>query len=188
MCFGGGDDPSPEERKSRMALMEQATTMLQQYGDLFVPLENQYIENVQNTFDSSNYDRAMGAGSLEAARAYEPGLRDMRQGAFNRGFDPTSGAFMAESDALRGAQARGMGMAAADRGISNTDSGYAGLQNIVRMGQGLQTDAFQGQMDVAASAADRIRGQAESDFKRSSTLQGLAGTVTGAAAGIGLNA
>jgi len=187
MCFGGGGS-DPEERKSRLALMEQASTMLQQYGDLFVPIENQYIENVQNTFDDSNYNRAMAGGSLAAAEAYEPGIRDQRRGAFNRGFDPSSGAFMAESEALQGAKARGMGMAAADRGITNTDMGYAGLQNIVRMGQGIQTDAFQGQMDVAASAADRIRGQAESDLRRSSTLQGLAGTVTGAAAGIGLNA
>ena len=187
MCGGGGGG-SARERESRRALMEQAATMLKMYGDTFVPLENQYIQGVQNTFDQSNYDRAMAAGALQASSEYEPGIRDMRAAAFNRGFDPGSGAFGAESDALRGAQARGMGMAAADRGITNTDLGFAGLQNIVRMGQGLQTEAFQGQMDVSSAAADRIRAQAESDFARSSSLQGAAGTATGIAAGIGLNA
>jgi hypothetical protein len=80
-----------------------------------------------------------------------------------------------------------MGLAGADRGISNTDMGFAGLQNIVKMGQGLQTEAFQGQMDVASAASDRIRESAKDDFARSSSLQNLAGTGVGMAAGYGAN-
>ena len=185
MCGGGGD--KPEEMESRLALSQQAAMMLQRYGSTFVGLENQFMDTVQNQFSDANYDSSIAAGMNQAAAQYEPAIQDMRAAAFNRGFDPTSGAFQSESEALRGAKARGMGLAGADRGISNTDMGFAGLQNIVKMGQGLQTEAFQGQMDVASAASDRIRQSAQDDFARSSSLQNLAGTGVGMAAGYGMN-
>lgn len=185
MCGGGAK--KPEEQDSRIALSQQVATMLNRYGSTFVDLENQFMDSVQNQFSLPNYDNAIAAGMNQAAAQYEPAIQDMQAAAFNRGFDPTSGAFQSESEALRGAKARGMGLAGADRGISNTDMGFAGLQNIVKMGQGLQTEAFQGQMDLASAASDRIRQSAKDDFARSSSLQNLAGTGVGMASGYGLN-
>lgn len=185
MCGGGGK--KPEEQESRLAVVQNAATMLNRYGQVFVDLENQFMDTVQNQFSDANYDSSIAAGMNQAAAQYEPAIQDMQAAAFNRGFDPTSGAFQSESEALRGAKARGMGLAGADRGISNTDMGYAGLQNIVKMGQGLQTDAFQGQMDLASTASDRISEDAKRDFSRSSSLQNIAGTGVGLAAGYGVN-
>ena len=185
MCGGGGD--KPEDTEVRIALAEQAATYLNQYGKYFYDAENDYITSVQNQFSDNNYNRAVAAGMQQASAQYERAIGDMRSEAFNRGFDPGSGAFQSESESLRSAQARGMGLAGADRGISNTDMGFAGLQNVVKMGQGQQTDAFQGQMDLADAASARITDQAKSDFSRSTSLQNLAGTAVGMGAGYGLN-
>lgn len=186
MCFGG-DAPKPEEMESRKAFAEQAAIYLREYGRTGYQLENQYIRSVQNQFSPENYDSAIARGMGAAQMAYEPGLADMQSAAFNRGVDPGSGAFMSESESLRAAQARAMGQAGSDAGISNTDIGLSGLMNIAKIGQGQQVDAFQGQMDLASLASRRIRDQARDDFTRSQSLQNTVGFGVGGIAGYGLN-
>ena len=39
---GGGEDP--KEAESKLALAEQAAISLRRYGEVFVPLENQLID------------------------------------------------------------------------------------------------------------------------------------------------
>lgn len=185
--MGGGSQKDPKEAESRLALAQQAAIQYNRYQDTFVPLENMFIDDARSQFDTVNYDNAMSRASNQTAAIYEQGLADMQGAAFNRGFDPTSGAFQEESSALRAAQARGMGLSAADAGISNTDRGYQMLGGVVQMGQGLANEAMAGQIDVAQTGVDRATRQAERDFMRSSSLQNIAGTATGMAAGYGLN-
>lgn len=185
MCMGGSD--KPEEMESRKALAMQAAIYFNQYGKTGIKLENQLIDSVQGQFSQANYADAMAAGQLQAAAAYEPGIAETRQAAINRGFDPGSGAFQSESDALRMAQARAMGQAGADRAMSNTDMGLYGLQNLVKIGQGQQADAFKGQMDVADLASGRIRDMARDDFSRSTSAASAAGTGVGSLAAFGIN-
>lgn len=185
MCGGGGD--KPEEMESRLALAQQSAAALSAYGRNFYKLENQEIDAARRQFDVGNYDRAAAAGMQQAAREYEPAYQEFQLGAVRRGFDPGSGAYGAQSEALRGAQARAMGLAGADRAISNTDIGFNRLANVVAMGQGQQADAFAGQMDLAGLASDRLRDQARDDFTRSSSLQNTLGTLAGGTAAYGIN-
>tara|TARA_R100000388_G_scaffold25355_1_gene19682 strand:+ start:4326 stop:4898 length:573 start_codon:yes stop_codon:yes gene_type:complete len=185
MCGGGGDDP--EEQRTRLAMAEDAAVRLQQYGRTFYQLENQEIDAARRQFDPANYERAVAAGMQQAAQEYEPALQALASGAARRGYDPGSGAFQSQSEALRGAQARAMGLAGADRAISNTDLGFNRLSNIVAMGQGQEVDAFKGQMELADRASDRLRDQARRDFVSSTALQNTLGTFAGGTAAYGLN-
>lgn len=185
--MGGGGGYEPEESEAKLALAEQAAVMLQRYGEVFVPLENSYIESSFRQFGDQAYQGAMGRAQTQAMGLYENAIADQQRGAFNRGFDPSSGAFQAESESLRAAQARGAGMAGAMAGINNTDSAYGNLTNIVRMGQGLANEATSGQIDLANNAFAASRDQAQNDFSRVNSLRSLAGTGAGMAAGYGLN-
>jgi len=185
--MGGGGAEDPKEAESKLALAEQAAISLRRYGDVFVPLENQLIAQTQRSLEAGAYDAPMANAMQRTAAIYEPALADQQRGAFNRGFDPSSGAFQSESNALRQAQARGMGLSGADAGITQTDRGLAGMSNLVALGQGLAGDAMSGQIDVAQSGVDRAMSQAQKDFGRSSSLQNLFGTAAGMAAGYGLN-
>lgn len=185
MCGGGGGN-EPKEMESKLALAEQAANALQRYGSTFVPLENAYIQDTLNQFGQPAYDRSMAAATTQTAGIYEGGLRDLNRGAFNRGFDPMSGAFQGESNALRSAQARGMGLAGADAGLGNTDAAYQGLANVIKMGQGLQTEAVSGNIERLQSSVDRAGSQAERDFARSSSIQNIAGNAFGMGARYGL--
>lgn len=187
---GGGGDTRVAEMESKEALAQQAAISLQRYGQIFVPLENQYIQSTLNQFSDQNYNNAMGQAATQAAGVYEQGMADMQNAAImNRGLDPSMGSFQQESAALRAAQARGMGQAMTDAALTNTDQAYQGLTNIVRMGQGLATDTMSGQMELAQNQRDRIGAQAERDFGASSSLRNVAGTIggMGAGAGFGLN-
>lgn len=182
--MSGGGGGKPEELESKKALAEQAAISLQRYGQIFVPLENSYIQSTMNQFGDQAYQDRMGQAATQAAGVYETGMADFQNAAMmQRGLDPSMGAYQNESAALRAAQARGVGQAMSDAGISNTDQAYQGLANIVKMGQGLATDTMQGQMELAQNQIDRVSAQAQRDFGASSSLRNLAGTVTGAGAG-----
>lgn len=177
---GGGGDTRVAEMESKEALAEQAAISLQRYGEIFVPLENQYIETTLNQFSDQNYNNAMGQAATQAAGVYEQGMADFQNAAMmQRGLDPSMGAYREESAALRAAQARGMGQAMTDAALTNTDQGYQGLSNIVKMGQGLATDTMSGQMELAQNQMDRVKAQAQADFGASSSLRNLAGNVAG---------
>ena len=182
MC-GGGGDTRVREPESQAALAEQAAINLRRYGDIFVPLENQFIETSMAQFDDRNYERAMGNAATRVAGLYESGMADFNQAAFSRGLDPTSGAYRAESSALREAQARGMGQAMADSAMSNTDQGLGGLTAIVRMGQGLSNDAMEGQLSLAQNQSERANRQAQMAFQNNQSIANIAGTGIGMGAG-----
>tara|TARA_Y100001972_G_C7644593_1_gene323865 strand:+ start:834 stop:1424 length:591 start_codon:yes stop_codon:yes gene_type:complete len=185
--MGGGGAEDPKEAVSKQALAEQAAIALKSYGETFVPLENQLIAQTRRSLESGAYDAPMANAALRTAAIYEPAQAEQQRAAFSRGFDPGSGAFQSESDALSQAKARGMGLSGADAGITQTDRGLTGMSNLVAIGQGLAGDAMSGQIDVAQRGVDRALGQAQRDFSRSSSLQNLVGTGAGMAFGYGLN-
>lgn len=187
MCFGGSDPDKPEESMAKMALAETAAANLQRYGEIFVPLENLYIDKATASFNQENYVGQMGDASNQASQIYERGIDDATAGAFQRGLDPTSGAFTEESAALRTAQAVAMGENSANAGLSQTDRGFGRLLNVVKMGQGLAGEVQEGLVDQAQNQLGAVQRKAEEDFSRSSSIQSLAGTAAGLGAGYGLN-
>lgn len=184
--MGGGGGYTPEEQESKLALAEQAANALNRYGDVFVPLENMAIQDSLNRFGDQAYVDPMGRAATNTAAIYEPKQQEMAQAAFARGLDPSSGAFRTESGALAQAKARGMGLSAAGAGLDNTDQAYKGIANMIRVGQGLQTDTMEGNIALAQSGIDRAGAAAERDFNRSSSLRNIAGTGAGMGASYGL--
>lgn len=184
--MGGGGGYEPEEQESKLALAEQAANALQRYGDVFVPLENMSIQDSFNRFGDQAYTDTMGRATTNTAGIYEPKQAELAQAAFQRGLDPTSGAFQADAGALAQAKARGMGLSGASAGLDNTDQAYQGIGNWIRAGQGLATDTMSGNIALAQAGIDRAGAQAEKDFSKSSSLRTVAGTGAGMAAGYGL--
>ena len=187
MCMGGGDAPEPEESEAKLAMAETAATMYNRYHDVFVPLENMYIQEAVTSFDPENYVSAMGQAGSMAQSVYEPQIQQQQQQMLNRGFDPSSGAFQTNSAALNQGLARARGEIMADAGIGVTDRGFQKLGNVVRMGQGLLGEVTEGQIDVAQRQQQALESQAERDFTKSSSRQQALGTVAGMGASYGLN-
>tara|TARA_R110002124_G_scaffold3014_4_gene20615 strand:- start:817 stop:1386 length:570 start_codon:yes stop_codon:yes gene_type:complete len=185
MCGGGGDN-DPKEMESKNALAQQAANALKRYGDVFVPLENMYINDTKAMFADGASDDAMTATQNQTSAIYEQGFGDMRGAQFQAGLDPMSGRAQGESSALREAQARGMGLAGSDTGLASTDAAYQNLGNVVQMGQGLQTQTVDGNISRMQGSLDRAGAAAERDFANSQSIASIAGTGAGLAAGYGL--
>lgn len=186
MCFGGGGS-EPEELESKRAIAEQAAIQLKNFGEVFVPLENQFIGDQLRRFEQPAFDRAMGTAATTAQAAYDEGFMQLNPAMFGRGIDPSSQAFIDSSDSLRKAQARGVGLTAADAGLANTDAAFQGLTNVINMGQGIQQNALEGNIDRLNTSSELARQTAERDFARSSALSGIFGTAAGMASSYGLN-
>ena len=185
MCFGGGGD-KPREVESKNALAQQAANALSRYGDVFVPLENMYINDTKAMFADGASDLSMAATQNQTAAIYEQGFGDMRGAQFQMGLDPNSGRALGESNALREAQARGMGLAGSDAGLASTDAAYQNLSNVIQMGQGLQAQAVDGNISRMQGSLDRADSAAQRDFANSQSIASIAGTGAGMAAGYGL--
>ena len=144
------------------------------------------IQDSLNKFGDQAYVDPMGRAATNTAAIYEPAQQDQTQAAFARGLDPSSGAYQTESQALSDAKGRAIGLSSAGAGLSNTDQAYQGIANMVRVGQGLQTDSMEGNVSLAQGEIDRAGVQATKDFNRSASLQSIAGTGAGVATGYGL--
>jgi hypothetical protein len=181
MC-GGGGGYEEKEPESKTALARQAANALKRYGKVFVPLENAFIEDSLNSFGDDAYGDAMGQTSTSIAKMYEDKMPAYTKQTFAGGIDPTSGAYAGKTDSIMAAKARSMGEGAANAGIRQTDNAYAGLQNVVKAGQGLQTDTMQGNVSRMNDQLALAGTQAESDFASRSNTAGIAGTVAGVTA------
>ena len=184
--MGGGGGSDPKELESKQALAEQAANALQRYGEVFVPLENMYINDTKSMFEKGASDDAMASAQNQTSAIYEQGFNDMRGAQFAQGLDPSSGRAVGESNALRAAQARGMGLAGSDAGLGYTDAAYQNLGNVIAMGQGLQTQAVSGNIDRMQNSLDRAGAAAKRDFASSQSIASIAGTGAGMTAAYGL--
>ena len=182
----GGGDTRVREPESQAALAEQAAIMYNNYRSDFLPVEMGFLDSVDRTFEDQAYADAGGRASTQIAGLYEQQMPEFKRSLNNAGFDPSSGMYQGRSKALEAAQFRGMGTGAADMMMSNTDQGIAGLTNFVRGGQNLETQAMQGNIDLAQNQLSRAGTRARSDFASASGTQGAIGTGVGMAAAYGL--
>jgi len=183
----GGGGGSRYEPASKKALAERAAIALKRYGEVFVPLENQYIADVLRSDSPENYQRAMGRATTQAQGIYEPEVATRQRDLTMRGLNPSSGGYQAGSQALMAAQNRAMGQSGADAGLGVTDQKLMGMQNIVKMGQGLAQDSMEGQIALAENRSQRLRDQIGYDLGDRTAAGQAVGTAVGMAAGYGLN-
>ena len=182
----GGGDTRIREPESQAALAEQAAIMYNNYRENFLPVELGFLASVDRTFEDQAYADAGGRASTRIAGLYEQQMPEFKRSLTNRGFDPSSGMYQGRSKALEVAQFRGMGTGAADMMMSNTDQGIAGLTNFVRGGQNLETQAMQGNLDLAQNQLSRAGSEVRRNFASASGAQGAIGTGVGMAAAYGL--
>ena len=89
MSFGGGGDTRVREPRSQRALAEQATVAAQRYGQIVVPVRNQFMAQTRDFLDNDqNFTNVMGEASTRALGVYEKGFDDFNRAAFNKGHRP----------------------------------------------------------------------------------------------------
>lgn len=177
--MGGGSPERPDESEAYRALAEQSANYFNRYREVFVPLENQYIQSVFDAGGEAAYDRAMSAADSAVQREFTPELNKYQRDLLARGIDPSSGRFAGSTGDVYAELGTARGLVQADAGINNTDRFLGGIQNIVKMGQGIASEAMQGQIGLAQSAEDKARAQAGTAFADRSQKDQALGTAAG---------
>jgi hypothetical protein len=186
--MGGGGGETPDETPQFRALAEQSAQYFNRYANVFRPLEDMYIQQVFQADDASQYAKAMDAGSNAAQREFSPQLQKLAGGLLARGgVDPSSGAFSAGMEDGYSKLGTARGLISADAGINNTDRYLGGVQNVIKMGQGVASEAMQGQIGLTRTAEDKARSKAMTDFSDSMQGQNALGTAAGMAGGLAYN-
>jgi len=186
---GGGGSGSTEvpETEAERALAEVSAGKWKVYQEQFVPLENQYMREVDNLGSASSQQRLGQMAQDKAAEATYGLQTQLNQQSFAKGIDPSSGAYQTKSMALNSAIQRTKDNAYA-QGINAAKNAHLqGIGNVVAMGSGQDTAAFNGFGNLANTAARSAIGDANRDFERSLGDQRLTGQVLGSAAAYGVN-
>ena len=168
-----------DETEQERALAEIAAQRFNRYKEVFAPLEDQYIQQVFDVRDQSNYENAGGIAAAQFQKEFQTGQDKLTDQMFQQGVDPSSGAFQENSAALRRAQAVGQGIGVSGAKVANTDRFYQGLRGVMAIGQGQASDAIEGMAGIARQSQERAAASAESAFNRSSAIR------SGVSAGLG---
>lgn len=175
--MSGGDnevEQTPEERELGKIAIERWND----YQTRFVPVENEYIQAVQKT--DSDFSEARGRTASAVQQAFAPAEGNLTDNLFAQGATPDSGRFMSAYEGM--GQDRGLSLGT---GLNETDMAVdnqhlAGLQNVVRMGQGQAAESLDGMGRVAADATMDSINRANRSFDNRQAGLHLAGTVAGA--------
>jgi hypothetical protein len=180
-CKGGGN--TIDESPHAVALAEIAQEKWDYYQDTFVPLENEFMAQVDAMDSEANYDKAMGMGVSEFDIQYEPQIDNKMEELRSAGAAPGSGrAIMAEAN-MRSEGAGTQGMVGANAASAQKDKYIKGVENVVGIGEGQSTTAMQGMSDMVRMGTDRAKQDAFNEWNETSATRSAFGTGAGMAAG-----
>ena len=174
-----GKGSKVDETEQERALAEIAAQRFNRYKEVFAPLEDQYIQQVFDVRNQSNYETAGGIAAAQFQKEFQTGQDKLTDQMIQQGVDPSSGAFQENSAALRRAQAVGQGLGVSGAKVANTDRFYQGLRGVTAIGQGQASDAIEGMAGLARQSGEKAAAAAESAFNRSSAIR------SGVSAGLG---
>lgn len=181
MSMGGGDS-SIEETEEQKVSAEIGRDSYKYYQRTFVPVENQYIDDVRGRNDTSEHNRLAGDVSTEFKSKFNKVNEGNHRALSAEGVDPSSG--MAEGVHLS---------TATDQAVTQTDalnrsqvelqdSYVGGLQNVVAMGEGQATQTQQGLQDIANTSGQIAADKAQQNRYEANDNKGLAAFGAGVAA------
>lgn len=187
MSGGGGGSAEVPETEAERALAEVSAGKWKLYQEQFVPLENKYMREV-DALGSAGRQQRLGQMAQDKAAEATYGLHSqLGQQYFSRGIDPSSGGYQTKSMALNSAIQRTKDNAYA-QGINAAKNAHLqGIGNVVAMGSGQDTSAFNGFSNMANTAARNALNDSGRAFERNLGEQQLTGQALGAVAAYGAN-
>jgi len=174
MGGGGGSNEVPETSQEKAAA-EVAMKEWNRYKDVYVPLENEWMEDNIVT-DEEKQKAAAEAGGMVTKR-YDDAGKGMAGP-----MTPGSGRFSAKTTDLNIERGKVAGRSMATASQIADDQHYAGLEAAVSLGRGQATDAQLGMADIAARSVKDATSDAVQDWKEKDDTLSAIGAVGGMAA------
>lgn len=185
--MGGGDAPEVEETPEQKELARIAAEKWGKYQETYVPMENRYMERIDDMASEWQGDFVAGAANQSIQSEFSDAQKDIERRQFNTGVNPNSGRFDAATTGLSEARATEGAKAETGARVEQEDAYITGLSNVVKLGQGQSIDAQQGLSEVASNSAARANNAARMEYEDHASTRNMVGTAGGMAASYGLN-
>lgn len=180
--YGGGKGGGVKETKEELALAEVAEQKWKYYQDNYKPIENEYMNRVDQMDSDGSYGFVKGAAGSSTAAAFENPKQQVAQQLQTSGVNPNSGKYKTTMSGLADAQGASAADSMSRAQIDQQDQFIQGVSNVSAMGRGQATTAQAGLSDVASTAAGKAQSDATNAWNNRAALNSSLGTVAGAAA------
>lgn len=178
----GGGSTEVKETSQELAAAEIAGKNWALYKEDLRPMENLFMDKVDNMNNESKYDDAAGTVNLgyqqEFGKARQQAATELAAG----GVDPSSGKFQGTLQTLQSDQVAGQIDTTNRAQTSQQDKYVAGLQDVVAMGAGQKSDALSGYSNIANQSLSKATSDAQKSLSDRQAVGQLVGAVGGVAA------
>lgn len=185
--MGGGGDNKIEETPEQRAQADVAMMQWKDYLNKYRPFEDAFMEDVDRMNTGQQYNQVAGIAAVPVESQFSTAVRDTSRAMVSGGLNPTSGAFKSNLSKLDRAKSTTKADNMNQAQVGQQNRYVSGISNIVRMGQGQETEAVQGYGDLATNSARKAGNDANIALNNRRDNQQLAGAVVGAGTRYGLN-
>lgn len=176
-----------EETAAEKAASQIAVKQWNLYNSELKPLENVFMQRVNNINSDANMADVKQSTDLSYNREYGDAREATATNMAQAGIDPSSGKFQSTLTDLATDQAIAQGDTVNRAQSAEQDKYVTGKQDIVAIGQGQKAEGLAGIEDTANLAAKRAANDAYSDFNRSAATAQTVGTLAGVGTSMYLN-
>jgi len=169
---------TPFEREAARIAAEEWN----RYQQVFVPLENEFIQQIQ--IGPQDYQFAQGLAAGENRQQFSQAQRGLETQLAAGGVNPNSGRFQGAISDLNTAQGQSAAAGVTQANVDTRRRQIRGLNAAIGMGRGQAVQADLGFRRQAAAESQRAISDAQLAFQKNAATQGAVGT----AAGLGLGA
>ncbi len=185
--MGGGGDNKIEETPEQRAQADVAMMQWKDYLNKYRPFEDAFMEDVDRMNTGQQYNQVAGLAAVPVESQFSTAVRDTSRAMVSGGLNPTSSAFKSNLSKLDRAKSTTKADNMNQAQVGQQNRYVSGISNIVRMGQGQETEAVQGYGDLATNSARKAGNDANIALNNRRDNQQLAGAVVGAGTRYGLN-
>jgi hypothetical protein len=185
--MGGGGDNKIEETAEQRAQADVAMMQWKDYLSKYRPFEDAFMEDVDRMNTGQQYNQVAGLAAVPVESQFSTAVRDTSRAMVSGGLNPNSGSFKSNLSKLDRAKSTTKADNMNQAQVGQQNRYVSGISNIVRMGQGQETEAVQGYGDLATNSARKAGNDANIALNNRRDNQQLAGAVVGAGTRYGLN-
>ena len=185
--MGGGGDNKIEETPEQRAQADVAMMQWKDYLNKYRPFEDAFMEDVDRMNTGQQYNQVAGLAAVPVESQFSTAVRDTSRAMVSGGLNPTSGAFKSNLSKLDRAKSTTKADNMNQAQVGQQNRYVSGISNIVRMGQGQETEAVQGFSDLSSMSSRKAYNDANNALNNRRDNQQLAGAVVGAGTRYGLN-
>ena len=185
--MGGGGDNKIEETPEQRAQADVAMMQWKDYLNKYRPFEDAFMEDVDRMNTGQQYNQVAGLAAVPVESQFSTAVRDTSRAMVSGGLNPNSGSFKSNLSKLDRAKSTTKADNMNQAQVGQQNRYVSGISNIVRMGQGQETEAVQGFSDLSSMSSRKAYNDANNALNNRRDNQQLAGAVVGAGTRYGLN-